>query len=38
VGDTVLQLADFSNHRYRLLATENLHSLAGLPPFKPPRA
>jgi hypothetical protein len=38
MGDAVLRLADFSNYRYRLLAAEDLHSLTGLPPFKPPRA
>jgi hypothetical protein len=37
VADAVSRPADFSSQRYGLLKAEHIHSLAGLPPFKPPR-
>jgi hypothetical protein len=38
VADAVSSPADFISQRYAFLIAEHIRSLAGLPPFKPPRA
>ncbi len=38
VGDGVSRPTDFSSQRYQPLTAEHVRSIAGLTPFKPPRA